>query len=222
LDRGRYFEVLSLSGEDLARADQYRVEAQRESLRASSASLDGFLRELQLEAAVEEVTGKNLARVTQLVNKTNQFNVTTRRYTEAQVRAIAEDPLGWAGAFQMSDRMGGYGLIGVLFCRPADRGGAWEIDTWLMSCRTLGRQMEKFMFDRLVEAAVERRIDRIVGVFRPTAKNGLVKELYDQMGFRRAGESSDEVLYELDVPAAPAVTATHVRNVSASATAVKS
>ena len=220
LDRGRYFEALSLSGEDLARADQYRVEAQRTSLRASSASLGDFLQNLQLEAAVEEITQKNLTRVTQLVNKTNQFNLTTRRYTEAQVRAITEDPQGWARAFQMSDRMGSYGLIGVLCCRPADRGGTWEIETWLMSCRTLGRQMEKFMFDRLVDAAVGRRIGRIVGVYRPTAKNGLVKDLYDQMGFRRVGDSGDEVRYELDVPATPVITATHVRNVTASAEAV--
>lgn len=221
LDRGRYFETLSLSGEDLARAGQYRVEAQRESLRASSASLGDFLQKLQLEASVEAIAAKNMARVTQLVNKTNQFNLTTRRYTEAQVRAIAEDPQGWARAFHMSDRMGSYGLIGVLCCRPADRGDTWEIDTWLMSCRTLGRQMEKFMFDRLVEAAVERRIGRIVGVYRPTAKNGLVKELYDQMGFRRVGEGGDEVRYELDVPATPLVTATHVRNVTASTKAVQ-
>lgn len=221
LDRGRYFEALSLSGEDLARADQYRVEAQRTSVRASSASLDDFLQKLQLEAAVEEVTQKNLARVTQLVNKTNQFNLTTRRHTEVQVRTIAEDPQGWARAFQMSDRMGSYGLIGVLCCRPADRGDTWEIDTWLMSCRTLGRQMEKFMFDRLIEAAVERRICCIAGVYRPTAKNGLVEKLYDQMGFRRVGDSGDEVRYELDVPAIPVITATHVRNVTASAKAVR-
>ena len=221
LDRGRYFEALSLSGEDLARADQYRVEAKRTSLRTSSCSLDDFLQKLQLEGTVEEITEKNLARVTQLVNKTNQFNLTTRRYTAAQVHAIAQDPKGWARAFQMSDRMGSYGLIGMLCCRPVDRGDRWEIDTWLMSCRTLGRQMEKFMFDRLVEAAVDRRIARIVGVYRPTAKNGLVKDFYDQMGFRRVGESDDEVRFELDVPATPVVTATHIRNVTASAGAVR-
>ena len=88
------------------------------NLRASAASLDEFLSQLQLEASVEPVTEKNLTRVTQLVNKTNQFNVTTRRYTEAQVRARAQDPQGWAGAFHMSDRMGSYGLIGVLFSHP--------------------------------------------------------------------------------------------------------
>ncbi|MGP8243490.1 MAG: HAD-IIIC family phosphatase [Bryobacteraceae bacterium] len=217
LDRGRYFEVLSLSGEDVARADQYRVEAQRRGLRDSSASLDDFLKQLQLVAAAEEITPKNLARVTQLVNKTNQFNLTTRRYTEAQVLALAEDPLGWARAFQLSDRMGSYGLIGVLCCRPA-AGGAWEIDTWLMSCRTLGRQMERFMFDRLIEASAARGLARIVGLYRPTAKNGLVRELYDRMGFRRVGESGEEVRYEFEMPPVPVATATHVRNIPASAT----
>ena len=214
LDRGHYFETLSLSSDDLARADRYRVEAQRESLRTSSDSLDDFLAKLQLEASVQPVTAKNLLRVTQLVNKTNQFNVTTRRYTETQLRDAAEDPLGWAGAFQMSDRMGSYGLIGVLICRPDGQAGIWEIDTWLMSCRALGRQMEKFMSDRLIEAARERSIRRIVGVYKPTAKNGLVKELYDQLGFRRVGEEAGEVRYELEVPAVPAIMASHVRNAS--------
>jgi FkbH-like protein len=215
LDRGHHFEALSLSVEDLARADQYCVQAQRESLRASSVSLADFLQNLQLEAGVEAITEKNLARVTQLLNKTNQFNVTARRYTEAQVRAIVEDPQAWAGAFQLSDRMGSYGLIGILMCRPADRVDAWEIDTWLMSCRTLGRQMEKFMFDRLIEAAVGRGIKRIVGVYRPTAKNGLVKELYDQLGFRRVRGYADELRYELEVPETFSVTATHVQDVTA-------
>ncbi len=216
LHRGRHFEAVSLSGEDLARADQYRVESQRASLRASSSSHSDFLCELQLEAAVEEVSKKNVTRVTQLVNKTNQFNLTARRYTEAEICAIAGDPQGWSGAFKMWDRMGSYGLIGVLCCRPVDGGSTWEIDTWLMSCRALGRQMEKFMFDRLVEAAVGRRINRIVGVYRPTAKNGLVKEMYDQLAFRRLDEGGAEVRYEFDVPAIPAITATYIRNVTTS------
>lgn len=211
LDRGKYFQTLSLSAEDLARAEQYRVEAQRENLRTTAASLDEFLMQLQLQAWAEPVTDRNLGRVTQLVNKTNQFNVTTRRYTEAQVRAIARNEAGWAGAFHMSDRMGSYGLIGVLFCTPAGA-GEWEIDTWLMSCRTLGRQMEKFMFDRMIEAAASHGIRRIVGVYRPTAKNGLVRELFDQMGFARAGGQDGDTRYVYDVPAAPLITAVHVRN----------
>lgn len=222
LDRGQYFQTLTLSAEDLSRAEQYRIEAQREGLRSSAGSLDDFLGQLQLQASVELVTGKNLTRVTQLVNKTNQFNTTTRRYTEAQVRAIAEDPLGWAGAFHMSDRMGSYGLIGVLFCRASGSPACWEIDTWLMSCRTLGRQMERYMFDRMLDAAIRHDIQHITGVFRPTAKNILVKELFDQLGFDRASESAEEVRYEMKVPANPATTATHVRDVSVAAEAAGS
>jgi FkbH-like protein len=214
LDRGRYFEAFSLSREDLIRADQYRVETQRESIRSSSTSLDDFLQKLQLQASVEEISVKNLARVTQLVNKTNQFNLTTRRYTEAQVQNIAGDPQSWAGAFQMSDRMGGYGLIGVLFCKACGEVNTWQVDTWLMSCRALGRQMEKFMFDRLVEAALLKGIRHIVGIYRPTAKNELVRNLYDQLGFRRISESEESVRYLFDLPATSVITATHVRNVS--------
>lgn len=215
LDRGRYFEALSLSREDLTRAEQYRKQAQREQLRTSSASLDDFLRDLGLEAAVEGVSEKNLARVTQLVNKTNQFNVTTRRYTEAQVLALAREINSWTGVFQLSDRLDNYGVIGALFCRTASPKDSWEVDTWLMSCRSLGRQMEKYMFDRMIEAAIARGIKRILGVYRPTAKNGLVKELYDQMGFRRVSEEQDQVRYELEVPARLTVSATRIRNVTA-------
>jgi FkbH-like protein len=214
LDSGRYFEALTLSQEDLARSEQYRVEAQRESMRSAAASLDEFLIGLRLEASVAPVSAANLARVTQLVNKTNQFNLTTRRYADAEVREIANDPRGWAGAFEMADCLGSYGLIGVLFCKPGAGDRSWEIDAWLMSCRTLGRQMEKFMFDRMLEAAQRRGIARIEGVYRPTKKNSMVSRLYDDFGFRRAAESADEVRYEFAVPESPAITATHVRNVS--------
>jgi len=220
LDRGHYFTALSLSNEDLVRAEQYRVEAQRESVRAASASVEEFLRNLQLEASVESVAGRNLARVTQLVNKTNQFNLTTRRYSEAEVRAFAEDARGWASAFRMSDRMGDYGLIGVIFCRPVGD-AVWEIDTWLMSCRALGRQMEKFMFDRLVEAARARGIAAIAGVYRPTPKNGLVRDLFDQLAFRRTSATGEEVRYTLEVASVGEPAATHVRNASAPAGAVQ-
>src|SRR5439155_16327864 len=111
---------------------------------------------------------------------------------QAEVRLLADDPGGWAGAFHMSDRMGSYGLIGAIFCRPGGRDWSWEVDTWLMSCRTLGRQMEKFMFDRLIEAAIQRGISVITGVYRPTQKNILVNELYDQFGFHRTSGSANE------------------------------
>ena len=216
LDRALYFFTLSLSKEDLTRAEQYRSEAQREMLRSTSQSLDEFLGQLQLEASVVPVSDANLPRVTQLVNKTNQFNLTTRRYTEAQVRQLAQRPRSWTGAFQLSDRMGSYGLIGLIFCvgtGPND----WEIDTWLMSCRVLGRQMERFMLDRMLEAAASMGVRKITGIYRPTGKNNLVSDLFAKLGFSKTGETSEATRYEIGVPESPATTATHIRNVSAPA-----
>jgi FkbH-like protein len=222
LDRGRHFFALSLSKEDLARAEQYRTESQREMLRSSSQSLDEFLSQLQLEASVVPVSGANLARVTQLANKTNQFNLTTRRYTEARVERLASEKGTWAGAFQLSDRMGSYGLIGLIFCVPAGPSNGspreWEVETWLMSCRALGRQMERFMLDRLLEAAAEAGVRELTGVYRPTPKNGLVANLYDNLGFSRMpAQTGDEIRYSLIVPDPVPVTATHIRDLTSRA-----
>ena len=215
LDRGRYFHALSLSPEDLLRSEQYRVEARRESLRASAHSIEEFLSQLQMQAAALPVDEGNLARVVQLINKTNQFNLTTRRYTEGQVRQLVADPAGWAAAFEMTDRMGSYGLIGVILCKPAPGPGpAWEVDTWLMSCRALGRQAERFMFDRLVEAARRRGIAILRGIYRPTPKNVLVRELYSQLGWELEERSVDQDRYTLAVPSDPVVTAAHVRDLT--------
>jgi FkbH-like protein len=216
LDRGRHFFALALSHEDRARAAQYRDESARRALQSSAASLDEFLAGLGMRATAAPITRATLARVTQLVNKTNQFNLTTRRYTEAQVAELAAQPGGWARAFQLTDRMGDYGLIGVLLCRAGDAGG-WEIDTWLMSCRALGRQMELYMFDRLIEAAQQAGVRSLVGVFRPTAKNAQVATLLPQLGFTLLREDATERRYGLDVPSAPLRTATHIADAQSTA-----
>jgi FkbH-like protein len=212
LDRGRYFFALTLSAEDLARSAQYQSEAARKAIEASSSSLEDFLGNLQMEAAAMPVTPANLKRVTQLITTTNQFNVTTRRYTEGQIEQLAESQGAWLSAFRLNDRFGEYGLIGVLICRAGETPQQWEVDSWLMSCRTLGRQMERFMFDRMIEAAQERGIRSIVGVYRPTAKNGLVSRLYDELGFQRLAEDGTEVRYQLDVPTGVVRTADYIRN----------
>jgi FkbH-like protein len=188
LDRRRFFDAITLSTEDLQRAAQYQQETARQSLGSTYESLDDFLAQLNLKPSAEPVDSRNLARVTQLINKTNQFNLTVRRYTEAQVRHLAGDAEGWAQAFHLSDRFGSYGLIGVILCRPVESGSVWEIDTWLMSCRALGRKMENFMFERLVEAAAARGIKKLIGIYVPAAKNALVARHYEQMGFNTTGE----------------------------------
>src|SRR4029450_10397085 len=146
-------------------------------LRGAYGSLDEFLDQLDMRASAVGITAANIGRVTQLVNKTNQFNLTTRRYTESQVARLAADQGGCARAFHLADRFGEYGLIGVLLC-VRTTGGSWEIDTWLMSCRVLGRRVEHFMFDRLCDAARAASITSIVGVYRPTEKNTQVAGLF--------------------------------------------
>jgi len=209
LNLGRYFFSISLSTEDYSRADHYREEAARQRLHATAKSLDEFLIGLQLRARRIVVDAGNLSRVAQLTNKTNQFNLTTRRYTAAQIQGLLDDPRNWGSGFQLTDRMGEYGLIGVILCRFCSS-DQWEVDSWLMSCRVLGRQMETFMFDRLVEEARARNIKEILGVYRPTPKNGLVKKHYDQLGFEKISETPEEIRYRLVVPAHSENTATHI------------
>lgn len=214
LDRGYHFYSSVLSKEDLARPEQIRCESQRELLRTASQSLDEFLSNLQLQASVVSVSESNLERVTQLINKTNQFNLTTKRYTTAQVLQIASSHESWTGAFELRDRMGNYGIVGVILCKPGSSSDQWGIDTWLISCRALGRQLEFFMFDRIIEAALMKGITRIEGTYRPTPKNRLVANLYEKLGFQKVHERSDEIVYSIDVPASLQVTATHVRNMN--------
>lgn len=214
LDRSSYFYSFVLSKEDLARSEQFRSESQRELLRTSSQSIEEFLSNLQLEASVVPISESNLARVTQLINKTNQFNLTTRRYTAAQVSQLASSHNAWTGTFELQDRMGRYGIVGVMLCKASLDGHEWEIDSWLISCRALGRQLEFFMFDRMREAAAAKGVRRIKGVFRPTKKNSLVAGLYEKLGFRRTHETSEETSYTIDVPTSIENTATHIRNIS--------
>jgi len=191
LERGRYFYTLQVSQDDVARADRYRTQAAATALRQASESAEAFLQSLQMTAITTRITPNNISRVTQLLNKTNQFNLTARRYTQSQVEAICGDKMNFTGVFQLSDRFGDHGIVGVMICRQVER-GTWEIDSWLISCRVLGRRLEFFMLNRVLQAAAEASIERIVGVYRPTAKNLQVADLYSRLGFSETDSTSQE------------------------------
>jgi FkbH-like protein len=196
LDRGRYFYSLQVSQEDVARADRYRTQAAATALRQSTESAEAFLQSLQMTAITTRITADNISRVTQLLNKTNQFNLTTRRHTQSQVEAICSDRMNFTGVFQLSDRFGDHGIVGVMICRQVER-GTWEIDSWLISCRVLGRQLECFMLNRVLQAAAEASVEKIVGVYRPTSKNSQVADLYSRLGFFETDSNSEETRYIL-------------------------
>lgn len=186
LDGLRLFEAAAFSEEDRKRAAHFHAEAQRAALKEQAPDLVSFLRGLEMRAVCSAFCEADVPRLTQLINKTNQFNLTTRRYTEAQVRALATDPSAWTLSVRLSDRLGDYGLISAVIARK--KGAAFEVDTWLMSCRVLGRGVERLVFNRLVEAAREAGASELLGRYLPTPKNAPVKDLLAGFGFSRDGE----------------------------------
>ncbi len=200
LEAGLWFEAAALTEADAARAEQYAVERKRRELQQTAGSMEDYLRSLEMRADVREIDEADLMRVVQLLGKTNQFNLTTRRHGREDVLRLisASDAIGLT--VRVEDRFGDHGLIGVLIAVPAEEPGTLRVDTWLMSCRVIGRTVEEYFVVELLERARRLGYRRIVGEYIPTKKNALVSELYDRMGFRRVEAGVDgSVLYELAV-----------------------
>ena len=188
LDSLRLFETASVSSEDRGRAAHFAAEAARAALQEGAPDLASFLRGLEMRAEAGPFRDADVPRLAQLVNKTNQFNLTTRRTTEAEVRAVSADPGAWTLAVRLADRLGDYGLVSAVVARR--RGDDLEIETWLMSCRVLGRHVERLVFNRLVAGARAAGAKALVGRYLPTAKNGLVKDLLAGFGFAAEADGS--------------------------------
>jgi FkbH-like protein len=207
--RGRYFETAALTDEDLRRADAYAADGRRRDLAAAAGDVDSFLASLDMRAPVEAVSDVNLERVAQLVNKSNQFNLTTRRRTAGELRALAADPAWETLAIGLRDSLGDNGLISVILAEK--KGDALVLDTWLMSCRVLQRGVEQFALGELAARARARGCSRLLGTYIPTPKNGLVKDHYAGLGFRRTGTDGDASLWELALDGSFRAPPTHVR-----------
>ena len=199
LDAARYFEPVSLAKEDLQRADLYRDNVQRASTLASFANYGEYLDSLEMTAEIEPFRPVYTERIVQLTNKTNQFNLTTRRYTLAEMEAAIADGshIGLYG--KLSDRFGDNGLVSVVLGRVD--GNSLHLDLWLMSCRVLKRDMELAMLDRVVAAAQSAGVQTIYGYYLPTPKNGMVADHYEKIGFvlRSRDMGSGVSTWSLDV-----------------------
>ena len=185
-----YFEAVAFSDEDVKRADYYQGNAKRVELEKQAGDIDAYLKTLQMEITFQPFEAAGRARITQLINKSNQFNLTTRRYTEAEVAAAEGDPDCFTLQVRLSDTFGDNGMISVVICRSIEP-AVWEIDTWLMSCRVLGRRVEQMVLKHLVGHAMARGIRRLVGVYRPTDRNKLVEHHYSNLGFSPTGRGDD-------------------------------
>jgi FkbH-like protein len=210
LEHERYFEVVKVVQDDLSRSSYYSSNAQRSAYQADFRDYGEFLASLEMTAEIGPFLPVYLERITQLINKTNQFNLTTRRYTSAEVAAISRDPTFVTLYGRLADKFGDNGLVSVLIGRVSHE--TVELDLWLMSCRVVKREMELAMFDALVEECQARDIRKILGVYIPSKKNGMVAGHYASLGFTRVdGTSGERELWQYDVPQAYSAKACYIR-----------
>jgi len=195
---GGYFEAVVFSEEDYKRAQFYQDNARRIALKQECGDIDAYLNSLKMKIFFQPFDDTGKARITQLISKTNQFNLTTKRYTEDEVADIQHSSDGFTLQARLSDLFGDNGMISVIICRRMDE--SWHIDTWLMSCRVLGRKVEKAALQEIVFHARRRGIRHLIGTYHPTERNKLVEDHYPKLGFERLGEESDgSVHWLLDV-----------------------
>jgi FkbH-like protein len=192
-----HFETASFSREDAARGEHYRARAKARERSLELGDLDDFLRDLEMSATIGPFDELRLPRIVQLIGKTNQFNLTTRRHSSARVRELMETPGAVHLFLELRDRFVDHGLVGVLIAVPRD--GALEIDTWLLSCRVIGRRAENAMLEQLALRARNAGLARLRGIYVPTAKNGLVRDLYASLGFDLVREDGEATVWEYDL-----------------------
>jgi FkbH-like protein len=200
-----YFESVAFSHEDGSRADFYQDNARRALLQTQAGDLDAYLASLEMRIVFRPFDATGRSRIAQLINKSNQFNLTTRRYSELDVAALESDPDVFTLQVRLIDAFGDNGMIGVIICRPLGV-RAWEIDTWLMSCRVLGRRVEQMALRELLHHARLRGIERLVGRYIPTGRNAMVADHYHKLGFAPVEEVGSITTWEIaaDAQIAPA------------------
>jgi FkbH-like protein len=191
------FETTTLSSEDLQRAGKYRQEAQRRESAAHATSVDDYLRSLDMQAVVSRFDSFHLPRIAQLMQRSNQFNLCTRRLTEAQCGALAQADTFVPLYMTLADKFGDHGLIAVVVLEKAR--GELKIRDWLMSCRVLARGVEQFLMNHVMALAAQLGARRVLGEYVPTAKNALVRDFFPQFGFARVPTTAN--LWMLDVAA---------------------
>jgi len=197
LSAAGFFEMISFTADDAQRSKQYEENAQRRVEFHKAGGVDEYLKSLDMKITFSPFDTLGRKRITQLINKTNQFNLTTKRYTEKEVEAFELSPEHITIQVRLTDRFGDNGMISVMICLQEE--DVITIDTWLMSCRVIKRRVEEAICDKLLDEAKDRKARYIRGIFRPTEKNKLVKEHYKALGFTEVESTSEYDVWELDI-----------------------
>jgi FkbH-like protein len=196
-----YFELTKLSSEDLSRARFYETNSKRAELQKSVGNLDEYLASLDMEIVFQPFDEVGRTRIAQLINKSNQYNLTTRRYSEADVALMETDSATFALQVRLVDRFGDNGMISVVICNGVGS-NSWQIDTWLMSCRVLGRNVEHMVLRELVRHAAMTGATELAGTYIPTDRNGLVRDHYQKLGFELVEEANGTTHWRFPIDAA--------------------
>ena len=191
------FERLSITAEDRQRGRYYSEQRERRQLEASTASIREFYQSLQMRAEIVDITPATLTRIAQLTQKTNQLNTTTRRYTENEILAMLSDATWNMFGIRLIDKFGDNGIVGAVFMRIV--GDTAEIDTFLLSCRVIGRTVETAMLSQACNIAAMRHCSRLAGWFLPTKKNAPAAKVYSDHGFTMADQTEVGTFWQLDL-----------------------
>ncbi|MCR4961593.1 MAG: HAD-IIIC family phosphatase [Lachnospiraceae bacterium] len=186
IDRNGFFEATVMTADDAKRTEMYKENAERAKLQASFSDYNDYLISLKMKAKIAAFDKEHLSRIAQLTNKSNQFNLTTKRYTQEEIAQISSDKDYITLYGSLEDRFGDNGLVSVVIGRIVN--DECLLDLWLMSCRVLKRNMEFAMMDTLYEICAKKGIKRIRGFYYPTQKNGMVRDFYKIMGFDLTNE----------------------------------
>lgn len=197
LNAAGYFEAVAFAAEDLKRAGFYQDNAKRATLQKQAGGVDAYLASLDMTITFQAFDAPGRARIVQLINKSNQYNLTTRRYTDPEIQALENENDAFTLQVRLADTFGDNGMISVVICRAANE-YTWEIDTWLMSCRVLGRRVEHMVLLEILKHARAAGVEKLVGIYKPTERNKLVVDHYEKLGFTKVRESeSGETVWEL-------------------------
>ncbi len=192
IDRSGFFELTAFSADDLKRNEMYKENAKRTELQASFLNYEDYLKSLEMKGEIQSFIPMYMSRIAQLTNKSNQFNLTTKRYSQSDIEKVAEDPKHITLYGKLGDKFGDNGVVSIVIGRIDGEGqDELHMELWLMSCRVLKRDMEYAMMDELVEKAREHGIKKIYGYYYPTAKNTMVKDFYALQGFTKISEDEE-------------------------------
>lgn len=200
IDRAGYFEITTFTKDDAKRNEMYKQNAMRAQAQANFGSYKDYLLSLEMSGEIGAFSPAHCERITQLINKTNQFNFTTRRYTQGEVEEIIANPDKYISAYaKLADKFGDNGITTCFIASVMDKTA--EIDLWVMSCRVFKRHFEFAVFDYFVQQCAKRGITTVKAKYIPTAKNVIIKDFYEELGFTLVKESDEGKEYTYTIPA---------------------